>query len=106
MFFRQYGINGLEEVVLFPSLQHDGGPLLAGDGAKLAAGIFRRDGLLQIAFDGQVKPFLRALLNLEAHARREAGFSEMAMALREKSRRRRSSMMVDQRISGRVPGRT
>ena len=44
---------------------------LAGNGAKLTAGIFRRDGLLEIAFDSQVKPFLGALLDLEAHARRE-----------------------------------
>ena len=72
MFFSQHGIDGLEEVVLFPSLQHDGGPFLAGNGAKLTAGIFRRDGLLEIAFDSQVKPFLGALLDLEAHARREA----------------------------------
>src|SRR5437588_602681 len=31
---------------------------------------------------------------------REAGFSEMAMASREDSRRRNSSMMVDQRSTG------
>ena len=37
---------------------------------------------------------------------REAGFKEMAMAFSEKSRRRKSSIIVDQRISGRVPGRT
>src|SRR6266849_77293 len=36
---------------------------------------------------------------------REAGFSEMAIEFSEKSRRRRSSMIVDQRSSGRVPGK-
>src|SRR5258708_35680913 len=41
-------------------------------GAKLTAGILRFNGVLQIALDGQIKPFLGALLNLEAHARREA----------------------------------
>src|SRR5258708_1501747 len=41
-------------------------------GAKLTAGILRFNGVLQIALDGQIKPFLGALLNLEAHARRKA----------------------------------
>ncbi len=78
MFFRQYGIEGLKEVVLFPGLQHDGRAFLAGDGAKLITGIFGRNGFLQIAFDGQVKPFLGALLNLEAHARRVAQDTQQA----------------------------
>ena len=37
---------------------------------------------------------------------RDAGFNEIAIAFSEKSRRRKSSMIVDQRTSGRVPGRT
>ncbi len=55
--------------MFLPGLQHDGRPFLAGEGAKLIAGIFRSDGVLQFALDGQVKPLLSALFNLEAHAR-------------------------------------
>src|SRR5437773_11363555 len=69
MLLGQHGIDGLEKVVLFPSFQHDGWPLLAGEGAQFIAGIFRRNGFLQVALNGQVEPFLGALLDLEAHAR-------------------------------------
>ena len=61
-------VDRLQQVVLFPGLQHDGGPLFTRDGAQFPARILGGDGLVQFALDGQVKPFLRASLEFEAHA--------------------------------------
>ena len=48
----------------------------------------------------------KAIRGIEQQAARSGIKSEIAIAFNEKSRRRKSSMMVDQRSSGRVPGRT
>ncbi len=78
MLFGKHGIDGLKKIVLFPGFQYHGWAFLAGDGAQFITGVFRRNGVLQIAFDSQVKPFLGTLLNLEAHARGVAQNAQQA----------------------------
>src|SRR2546422_498095 len=70
--------DGVEGEIAAAQIFHDGGPANLGtrSGTNVMVDLRRRD------------------------------FSLNAIAIREKSRRRKSSMMVDQRISGRVPGRT
>ena len=68
MLFGQDRVNHFQQVGLFPSLEHDNRPLFSGHGVQLTAAIRGFDGVMEVAFQRQIEPLLRALLDFEAHA--------------------------------------
>ena len=71
MLFGKEGIDYLQQLDLFPGLEHHRGAFLARNGLQFAAGVLLLDGVMQVALDGQVEPLLRTLLDLKAHTCRK-----------------------------------
>ena len=65
---RQLRMNRPDQAVHLPGLQDGGQLLFPGELAHFPADVFRRDGLVQAALDGQGEPFGGARLYLETHA--------------------------------------
>src|SRR5260370_8917362 len=57
-----------EEIMLLPCLENHSRALLTGYSAEFRAGILLLDRMLEVAFDGKVKPFLGPRFELESHS--------------------------------------
>ncbi len=78
VFLGDEGMDAFDQILRLPFFQDEVRALFLGDFAEFVAGIFGSDGVVEFAFDGQIKPFLSAGFELEAHARGIAKRAEEA----------------------------